>query len=836
MTCLAVGVAAGLGLTAGPVMPAIGSTETVSAGSLRATVESDPWGIYLHDQDGRSVLSEAAGSTSGPAGPLGFETVLGTWVHATRALELGREGEDVVATVETSDPAGATIDVRVSPAGEGSIRIQASVASPLGATATGIGFEADPSERYLGFGERSNAVDQRGLVVENYVADGPYRPEDREYPKPVTPPWAISDRDDSTYYPVPWMLSTRGYGVLIENDETSYFRLGSDVADVWSLEAQSARLSVRVFAGPSPADALRRFSEATGRQPPPATPWSFGPWFQTGQPNKIPLENEREWTTLLREADAPVSAAETQMHFLPCGAHRGEEDYNRQRTDYFHSQGLAHLVYFNPLLCVSYQPVDGDAAAAGVLQRQPLTGLPYTYPGFVGGGGPAGFTAEPLSQFDFTAPGARDFYGGLVREAFDAGHDGWMEDFGEYTPPDAVSADGTSPQQIHNRYPTDYHCAVFDIVRELERPVSRHQRSGWTGAARCADVVWGGDPTTVFGYDGLESAVRQALSIGLSGVSRWGSDIGGYHSFGPAEQLDVELLHRWIEFGAVSGVMRTKASGLAVPSYDRPQIWEPESIGVWRLYAKLHTQLYPYILAADRTYRETGLPLMRHLALVAPDDPAAIAQEDEFMFGPDLLAAPVVERGARERRLYAPAGRWIDFWRSVGFEESSGAFVLGRVESLSGGQDHVLPAPLDQLPLLVRVGAVIPMLAPDVDTLADYGHAPGLVHLSDRRDRMRLLAFPRGRSAAGFNESERLVSRERRRRWSLRVQGAIRRQYRLQASMATLKRPFRPCTVKIKGRRLGARSWSYDRKSRVLTARFKTRRGRLVVRGCPRRH
>jgi alpha-glucosidase (family GH31 glycosyl hydrolase) len=145
-----------------------------------------------------------------------------------------------------------------------------------------------------------------------------------------------------------------------------------------------------------------------------------------------------------------------------------------------------------------------------------------------------------------------------VRQAVAAGHDGWMEDFGENSPPQALSADGTPGSQIHNRYPTLYHCTVKRIARRLSRPVVRFQRSGWTGAARCADLVWGGDPTTVWGFDGLSSAVRQALSIGMSGVSRWGSDIGGYNTFGTVDRLTPELLRRWIQFGAVSGVMRTK--------------------------------------------------------------------------------------------------------------------------------------------------------------------------------------------------------------------------------------------------------------------------------------
>ena len=799
-----------------------GAEAAVESGALRVTVRSDPWQIELTERGGATVRESAATR-------LGAR-FLGGWSRAVRARELRREGEAVLATAVTGD--GREIRVRVRPDGEGAIALEAVLAGG-GADALGIGFEAPPGERYFGFGSRSDAVDHAGREVENYVADGPTRPEDRNYPRAFVPPWAHGERDDSTYYPVPWLLSSRGYGVLVDRNETSRFKLGSERPGTWSVEADAAGLSLRFFAGPRPADALARFTAATGRQPPPPTPWTFGPWFQTGQPNRVELAEEAALVRTLRDADAPVSAAETQMHFLPCGAQRDDPAYNRGRTRAFHAAGLAHLVYFNPALCVSYQPLWTEAAQAGVLQRE-RTGVPHVYPAFVGGSGPLGFTTEPLSQFDFTASGTERFYERLVREATDSGHDGFMEDFGESTSPLVVAADGTAGTAAHNRYPTDYHCALDRIARRTGRPVVRFQRSGWTGSARCAVNVWGGDPTTVFGFDGLQSAVRQALGMGLSGVTRFGTDIGGYNTYGPAENLTPELLARWIEFGAVSGVMRTKRSGIAVPSYQRPQIYDRATLPVWRRYAKLHTQLYPYILAADAHYRRTGMPLMRHLGLVHPGDERALRTDEQLLFGPDLLAAPVVAAGERERKLYAPAGRWVDLWRSASYDESDGSLRLGRPRVLAGGTEHRLPAPLDELPLLVRAGAVLPLLEPDVDTLADYGSGPGLVHLNDRRGRLRLLAFPRGRSSAEMFEGERLVSVEgaKRRRWTLAVRGARKRTYRVQATLRTLRRPFTPCRVTV-GRRTLARSrWSYDTKTTVLRARFKARRAKLTALPC----
>ena len=109
-----------------------------------------------------------------------------------------------------------------------------------------------------------------------------------------------------------------------------------------------------------------------------------------------------------------------------------------------------------------------------------------------------------------------------------------MEDFGEYTPLDSHYANGMDGTRMHNLYPTQYHCAAYDFVSAQERPIVRFQRSGFTGAARCAQVVWSGDPTVGWDFDGLASQIKAALSMGMSGVSTWGSDIGGFFALGDA--------------------------------------------------------------------------------------------------------------------------------------------------------------------------------------------------------------------------------------------------------------------------------------------------------------
>jgi hypothetical protein len=146
-----------------------------------------------------------------------------------------------------------------------------------------------------------------------------------------------------------------------------------------------------------------------------------------------------------------------------------------------------------------------------------------------------------------------------------------------------------------------------------------------------------------------------------------------------------------------------------------------------------------------------------------------------------------------------------------------------------------VPAPLSELPLLVRAGAVIATLPHEVDTLAELKGPRGTVRLLDRRRRLRLLAFPRGRSARTVAPGVRVRSVEGRRRWTLRVRAGRRHRFRVDAALGSLRRPFRPCRVTLGRRRLARRLWRYDRRARVLRARFRARRAILRARGCARR-
>jgi alpha-glucosidase len=544
-----------------------------------------------------------------------------------------------------------------------------------GASMTGATIERLAGERFWGFGVRSDEVERSDGVVECWAGEGPYQLEEYALVEAITPRWAIRRRRDATYYPVPWVMSSHGYGVLVDNTELSRFRFTQQ--GVWSVEVLSDRLALTLFRGDGLAELLARFTEHVGRQPYPAAPWFLGPWVQTGHADLVPFETEKGIVETLRDARAPAVAIETHMRRLPGGAHESNREPERARTRLFAGHGLKSLGYLNPFVSVDYTA--RFAEAEQLLQRR-ADGTPYLYPAYIGGREPP-LTTE--GQLDFSREEAVRFFTDRAAELLADGHDGWMEDFGEYTPPDSLAD--------HNRYPDDYHAAGARAAAAAApgRAVARFGRSGWTGTARHLPLVWGGDPTTGWGFDGLRSALTQALSAGLSGIAFFGSDIGGFFSL-RKQRLDDELLIRWIQLGAMSPLMRTKAEGIAIPRYRRPQVWDPQILPHWKRWSGFHVALLPYLLEAAREYVDTGMPLMRHMCLAGGDP----ARSDQYMLGPDLLVAPVLEEGARRREVALPPGGWVHLW--LGHE-------------LEGGQTITVPAPLDEIPVFARAGTRFPI-------------------------------------------------------------------------------------------------------------------------------
>ncbi len=803
-----------------PAMAA-GGSHSVKSGPLTASVGKSKWSFALRERGRGRIVAERAGT--GEIGRIGIRDSAGKWHRATRVVrgwKRGRASLSIVALRGTLQ----RLRIEVSPGRRGVVLLKAAViGSADGVEAIGMSFVGRPGERYMGFGERSNEVDQRGREVENWVGEGPYQPRESGFIKGFVPTWSIRAKEDDTYFPMPWLLSSRGYGVLARETRPTRFNLGNQREDAWSVEVSRTVpdldqqpedrpsptvLRLNFFAGPTPARTLARLTRAIGRQPDPA-PWFLGPWVQANGGDQATVDR-------LRQADVPTSVTQTYAHYLPCGQSIDHSD-EIKRAGLYHENGMAVTTYFNPMICTNWSPKFDELAAAGALTMN-RQGEPYEYR----------YMSYTVGQFDFSSPTGRAAYGELLREALSHGYDGWMEDFGEYDPPDGISADGVAGMISHNRYPRDYHCTARDEVASNPLPVLRYVRSGYNGSAACSPVVWGGDPTTGWDFDGLASSVTNGLTAGLSGIGFWGSDIGGFFTLGE-ETTTPELLRRWVQFGAFSGVMRDQADGYILNAMPRARISDADQIDHWRRYAKLRTQLYPYIRAASREYRRTGMPLMRAMILEHPGDRRSAGRFDQFMFGPDLLVAPVTQPGVSERKVAVPPGLWLDLWKTIGFDSEDGSFPLGRAARVKGGADRTLPAGEEDIPVLVRAGALLPMLDPSVDTLAPYGEGnPEVSRLSDRPERS-LLAFPRGASSAAFDQGSMRSSEARRgvRRWKLTLKDTKARTWTVRASLASLKRPFRPRCLTVNGK--AAKGWTYRHDDRKIEFQVESRRGATVV-------
>lgn len=773
-------VAAGAPASAHPAAAARSAALDRFRPVVEARVGGD-WSVRFVDPRGTVVATVATDALAlrTPDGRLPLDHVVS--VHGG-VVELGTARRSLGATVRLEHVAGGVYALDVESHG-GTVR------------SVSIDLEAPRGEHYLGLGERSDAVDHRGRTVLNRVLDGPYTAAQQQLMAGIIPPPGFSRRFDATYFPVPWILSTSGYGVLLDNDEDSFFQLATPRhPDVSRLSVKSSQLHARFFYGPTPAQALDRMTRAVGRQPAPSMPALYGAWVQA-------VGDTPTYLAAQRADDVPISVMQTYTHYLPCGSQNTERE--RRLTEAVHADGAAVTTYFNPMVCLKYQPVYDEGLAAGAY-TQNLDGTPLVYPYNTA-------THFDVSQVDFSGPAGQDFFHARLQESVDDGYDGWMEDFGEYTPTKVVSDDGTPAGAMHNRYVEQYHATARDFEEQVPRPLLRFNRSGWTDAIPESSIVWGGDPTSSFGFDGLTSSVRQGLTMGTSGISIWGPDIGGFFTV-PGDPVPTdELLNRWVEYGAFTGVMRNEADGIHL-GVTLPELTNPDVAPIWKRYTRLRTMLYPYVAGSQDAYQQHGMPLMRHLALVDPKDPVAVATDDEYLFGQDLLVAPVTKPGRDSQQVYLPRGGWLELARTWDLADD-GTFSLGKAKVLQGGRTVTATAPIDVIPLFLRAGAVVPMLPNTVDTLSSYGD--DVEHLSDHEDERGLLAAPaKGSSRGTLGPGESLTSRVTDGAWALTLEATRARTYDVRATLAALNPSWTPCEVQVDGDEV---DFEYAAGTRVLS-------------------
>jgi alpha-D-xyloside xylohydrolase len=309
-----------------------------------------------------------------------------------------------------------------------------------------------------------------------------------------------------------------------------------------------------------------------------------------------------------------------------------------------------------------------------------------------------------------------------VRQAIAAGADGFKDDDAEGSfQGDVRFADGSDKAIMRNRYGQLYNNAMEELIqKELKGNGVLFARSVTTGANGIG-FLWAGDNEASFSEEnGLPTVVRAGLNAGMSGMSLWAADLGGYLKTPTTPDPLLEM--RWTEFSAFTPTMEILSQ-----TNTQPWDWDKTTGGasgtpaldVYRKFAVLHMSLFPYRYAAAQESAKTGMPIMRALPLLYQDDAVARVAPAEYMFGPDLLVAPVVDENTR-RTVYLPAGDWVDYWTGA---------------AAKGGRTVVVDVPVDRIAVWVRAGAVIPKIPEDVMTLvpqSESGNA-AVKSLDDRR-------------------------------------------------------------------------------------------------------
>jgi alpha-D-xyloside xylohydrolase len=258
------------------------------------------------------------------------------------------------------------------------------------------------------------------------------------------------------------------------------------------------------------------------------------------------------------------------------------------------------------------------------------------------------------------------------------GVDCFKTDFGERIPTDVVYYDGSNPEQMHNLYTQLYNKAVFDVLKEhSEKDAIVFARSATVGG-QTMPVHWGGDNTSSF--ESMAESLRGGLSLGLSGFGYWSHDIGGFEG-----HPDPSVFKRWVAFGLLSSHSRLHGN----ESVRVPWAFDEEAVEVTRKFAHLKQKLMPYLMDTMRDVNATGAPMMRAMLVEFPEDRTCWNLDQQYMFGPDLLVAPVFNaHGTVE--FYLPAGTWTNFFTG---------------ESIDGGLWVTESHGFDSLPLYVRAGS-----------------------------------------------------------------------------------------------------------------------------------
>jgi alpha-D-xyloside xylohydrolase len=540
-----------------------------------------------------------------------------------------------------------------------------------------LSFHIKPDECLFGLGEKFTPLDKSGQRIITWTQD------------------AFGSTSERSHKNVPFLFSTRGYGLLLDTGARITWDLGTVSCQSATFSAEAGSLRGYIFAGNTPADILSCYADLTGHAPVPPK-WSFGLWVSSGGTYRDRKTLE-ELVDGLNSHHIPADVVHVDPWWMKW---RRYCDFRWDTEAFPDPEGFVRMLHERGLkLCLWEHPyisVESDLYQAGVSNgyfvKRPDGQVYVIDYGLSLAPRPDGVVREATPQnswnarvaiVDLTNVRAYDWFQDLHRPLLRMGVDVFKTDFGEDIPADALFSNGQTGAAMHNLYPLLYNSAVAEVTREERGYTLVWGRAGTAGSQR-TPVCWSGDPAADF--ESLACTIRGGISIGLSGIPFWSNDIGGYRG-----KPDPDVYVRWAQFGLLCSHSRMHGD-----SPREPWQFGDTVLAIVRKYVNLRYQLFPYIYSCAYEASRTGMPVLRAMPLVFPGDVDTYHKDFQFMLGPSLLVAPIIDRSG-ERPVYLPDGEWMDYW--------SGTVV-------QGPRTFRVSAPLGVLPLFLRGGAIIPQTHP----------------------------------------------------------------------------------------------------------------------------
>ena len=542
-------------------------------------------------------------------------------------------------------------------------------------------FTLTADEMIFGCGESATGLNKVGQKVNLFVTD-PQGPE-----------------TDQMYKPIPFFMSNRGYGMFMHTSAPVTCDFGATYIGLNKMFMGDENLDLFVFFG-EPKDILDEYTDLVGKPGMPPL-WSFGTWM-----SRITYFSEKEGYDVaanIRKNKYPCDVIHFDTGWFDvdwqCDYKFSENRFQnpQQMLKDLKSQGfhvcLWQLPYFTPKN--RYFP---ELIEKNMYVKNGNGELPY----------------EDV-VLDFSNPETVNWYQNKLAGLLNIGVSAIKVDFGEAAPLNGIYASGKSGWYEHNLYPVRYDMAVSEITKKLHNENIMWARAAWAGSQRYP-LHWGGDAATT--NTGMLGTLRAGLSFGLSGFSFWSHDMGRFVKSTPED-----LYCRWLPFGFLTS--HTRAHG-APPT--EPWLYDSKRVqDVFRKSAEMKYRLMPYVYAQAKECTEKGLPMLRALFVEFPDDPGAWRVDDEYLFGSQILVAPLLESGITGRSVYLPEGKWIDY----------------QTEKVYEGGWHKIEAGSLPIIMLVRDGSVLPHLKLAQSTSEmDWNKMSLKVYSADKKQAEGLICLP----------------------------------------------------------------------------------------------